>query len=270
MSFFCSGTVIRITPHYERTFIVPKTLKTEENFKMKKITRDGYTNIVKAYQETGDQNLVQDMAIYLAVPLKQHTYNNLRRVSIFGYDYDDVYCLSLETLWTCMETYDGSKGADFLAMFTQRLRWLVNDRMIEKKGSLADDQYFNSISLDQQTEGDGTDTTDRDQFNILETGDFVCDDSSILKVEYFNVYSSLLTKYSETLEGVNDQMKQAILNDVEIIQLTMEAIENNMASNTELNTFLYEALPEVDQSTIRRRKKMAYQRFGNFLLENMG
>ena len=236
---------------------------------MKKITRDGYTNIVKAYQETGDQNLFHDMVIYLAVPLKQQTYKQLQRVSIFGYDYDDVYSLSLEILWTCMETYDGSKGADFLAMYAQRLHWIVNDRMIEKKGSLADDQYFNSISLDQQNEGDGMDTSDRDQFNILETGAFVSEDSSILKVEYFNVYSSLLTKYSETIKEANDQMKQAIINDVEIIQLTMEAIENNLSSSTELNTFLYEALPEVNQSTIRRRKNMAYKRFGNFLLENM-
>ena len=236
---------------------------------MKKITRDGYTNIVKAYQETGDQYLVQDMAIYLAVPLKQQTYKQLQRVSIFGYDYDDVYSLTLEILWTCMETYDGSKGADFLAMFSQRLQWLVNDRMIEKKGSLADDQYFNSISLDQQHEGDGMDTSDRDQFNILESGDFVSNDSSILKVEYFNEYSSLLTKYIETVEEANEQMKQAIINDVEIIQLTMEAIENNLSSSTELNSFLYEALPEVNQSTIRRRKNMAYKRFGNFLLENM-
>ena len=236
---------------------------------MKKITRDGYTNIVKAYQETGDQNLFQDMVVYLAVPLKQQTYKQLRRVSIFGYDYDDVYSLSLEILWTCMETYDGSKGADFLAMYAQRLHWIVNDRMIEKKGSLADDQYFNSISLDQQNDEDGMDTSDRDQFNILETGAFVSEDSSILKVEYFNVYSSLLTKYSEAIEEANDQMKQAIKNDVEIIQITMDAIENNMTSKSELNSFLYEALPEVDQSTIRRRKQMAYKRFGNFLLDNM-
>ena len=236
---------------------------------MKNITRDGYTEIVKNYQETGDHLLVQDMVNYLAVPIKQHTYNHLRRVSIFGYDYDDVYSLTLETLWKCMESYDGSKGADFLAMFAQRLRWLVNDRMIEKKGSLADDQYFNSISMDQQNNGEGTDTSDRDQLNILETGEFVSNDSSILMVEYFNTYSPLLTKYSETIEEVNDQMKQAIRNDVQIIQLTMEAIENNMTSNSDLNSYLYDALPEVDQSTIRRRKKMAYERFGKFLLENM-
>lgn len=237
---------------------------------MKKITRDGYTNIVKAYQETGDQYLVQDMAIYLSVPLKQQTYKQLQRVSIFGYDYDDVYSLSLEILWSCMETYDGSKGADFLAMFSQRLHWLVNDRMIEKKGSLADDQYFNSISLDQQHEGDGMDTSDRDQFNILETGDFLTDDSSILMVDYLNTYSPLLTEYSKLEREVNDQMKQAIRNDVEIIQLTMEAITNNMTSNSDLNTFLYDSLPQVDRSTIRRRKQMAYKRFGKFLLENMG
>ena len=65
-------------------------------------------------------------------------------------------------------------------------------------------------------------------------------------------------------------MQQAILNYVEIITLTMQAIEQNLTSNTDLNNFLYDALPDVDRSTVRRRKKTAFKRFGEFLLENMG
>src|SRR5699024_1809050 len=237
---------------------------------MQTITREGYTTIVNEYQETGNQELVQDMVNYLTIPLKQQTHKNLKRVSIFGYSFDDVYSLGLEALWKSMTDYDGSRGADFLSYFTDRFRWLVNDMMIEKKGSLADDQYFNAISLDHTNSEDGTDTSDRDQFNMADSDLFACDDSLMLKFDYSETYGYLVSQYKTKLEGANEQMQQAILNDVEIITLTMQAIEQNLTNNTDLNNFLYDALPDVDRSTVRRRKKMAFKRFGEFLLENMG
>ena len=236
---------------------------------MDKITRTGYLEIVNAYQTTKDQLYIGSMVDYLRTPITQQTHKNLRRVSAFGYTYDDVYSIGLEVLWLCMEEYDGSRGADFLAFFAQRYRWLVNDKMIEKKGSLADDQYFNSISLDYYSISDENGSMDSLEMEVGGELDLSSNDSSILMVEYLNTFYPLLTVYKTRAEGFNEQMSQAILNDVEIIALTMEAVANNQTSKTELNTFLYNSLPEVNRSTVRLRKKNAFKRFGKFLKENM-
>src|SRR5699024_686083 len=162
---------------------------------MQTITREGYTTIVNEYQETGNQELVQDMVNYLTIPLKQQTHKNLKRVSIFGYSFDDVYSLGLEALWKSMTDYDGSRGADFLSYFTDRFRWLVNDMMIEKKGSLADDQYFNAISLDHANSVDGTDTSDRDQFNMDDRDIFACVVSLFIKVVYLDTKCNIVSTF---------------------------------------------------------------------------
>lgn len=237
---------------------------------MVKVTRRGYTELVEKFQETGDNKFVGEMVEYLEVSLKQHTYKQLRRVTNYGYSFDDVYSLVLHTLWDSMKRFDGSKGSDFLAYLSQRIHWAVNDQLIEKKGSLADKRYATSISLSAlQDEDDEYMTSDMIQYMNTDNLDLSYNDNSMLMVDYVLTYRRLLDMYVAQADYVGKQIREGIKNDEIVLNVIFEAVEDNKVSAREINERLYKAFPDVSKATVRRRKKMATDRFGKFIKENI-
>lgn len=236
---------------------------------MEIITRQGYTEIVEEFQRTGDNGLVEKLINYLETPLRKQTSKNLNRVVNYGYTFDDVYSLVLHTVWETMKQYDGTQGSDFLAYLKQRIHWAVNDQLIEKKGSLADKQYTTSISLSLFEDEEDKMTPDMVSLSGADKLDLSYNDDLILKVDYVMTYRKLLEEYVGQIEYVNDQVKEGIRNDEVVLNVIFDAVEDNKVSSRDINACLYNAFPGVGKATVRRRKKMATDRFGKFIKENI-
>lgn len=232
------------------------------------ITKQGYTTIVLEYQLTKKDTHLEEMWEYLHTFISQSVNKQLQRVKVFGYAKDEVESLALETLWLTMNSYDGSKGADFLAYYSQRLQWIVNDKLIEAKNSLADDRYFNSVSLD--TPPPSHSGEDMDGETVLGQSDlFLTTDQSLGKVDYIETFPKLLTLYLHTSDEHPAHIGEGIKLDVEILKEVLHAVDDNRISKKEINEHLYRAFPDVAKDTLRLRKKNAIKRFGKFLLENL-
>lgn len=228
---------------------------------VKELTRKGYTEIVTDYQN-GNGDAFNEMLEYLGTSLKQLTSKQYNRVKSYGYMYGDVEAIGLEILWVSMETFDGSKGADFLAYFKQRFQWKVNDDLIDRKGSLGDKAVYTTISFEQQSPEDP-------EMTIEDTLELAEEDNSMLNVDYNSTYCKLLELYSNSANDKPVHIQNAIEKDVEIIGIVMEAVENNIVSKHDLNEYLYEQLPDVNRGSLRRNKHNAFKRFGKFLEENL-
>lgn len=223
------------------------------------LTRIGYTSIVHNYQQTREDVYVEEMVCYLERTITQLTLSNLERVSGYGYTYDDVESEVLWTLWEVMEVFDGSQGSDFLAYFRQRVWWRINDELIEKKGSLADEMYYNALTI-QTSEGErGVEQGRGISPNMLPYIDDCLED-----VSYFTTYEQILEDF-QSQPNPHPHVAKAVERDVEVLVVIFQAVEDNAVGDKEVNARLYAKYPEVGKATIRRRKKMATQRFGQFI-----
>lgn len=227
----------------------------------KELTRKGYTEIVEDYQN-GNGQAFNEMLDYLKTSIKQLTSKQYNRVKSYGYLYDDVEAIALEILWMSMETYNGKQGADFLAYFSQRFQWKVNDELIDKKGSLGDKAVYSTVSLEQES-------PDEPELTLEDTIELPDEENLMLNVDYNSTYCKLLELYKNSADGKPVHIQNAIDKDIEIIGLVMEAVDNNLVSKHELNDYLHEKLPNVNKGTLRRNKHNAFRRFGKFLEENI-
>lgn len=235
------------------------------------ITKEGYTAIVEEYQK-GNETAYSDMLDYLKVAMDKHISKEYNRVKSYGYTRDEINALGLEILWVAMDTFDGSRGADFLAYFTQRLHWHVNNELIDKKGSLGDKTVYSTVSFDtafSDNEEDSGDSSGVAEYDLADNSLLANSDSAILKVDYDNTYLEILDKYRQSAEGKPAHIQKSIELDVEIMEVVFKAVERDLIKSKELNDFMYNQLPDRDKNSLRRNKQNAFKRFGEFLRENI-
>lgn len=221
------------------------------------VTRQGYTDIVDNYQVAQDEQYLEEMVIYLENSLNQITLEQLRRVAGYGYTYGDVESEVLWTLWEVMEDFNGSRGSDFLGYFRQRVQWRINDELIERKGSLADEQYYNALSIN--------DSEDSEERGGICPNQLFYTDSELADINYCSTYGQILYDY-QNQQGLHANIAKVLDADVAVLEVIFEAVECNEVSDREVNARLYEAFPDTLKSTVRRRKLLATERFGKYIL----
>lgn len=223
-----------------------------------KITRKGYLRIVNDYQETKDEQLIDEMVAYLSRTIKQLTFSNFERVSGYGYRRGDVYSIVLEVLWEVMEEFDGSQGSDFLAYFSQRVRWKINDELIEKKGCLADEQYYNAIPINNTEDGEEEGGINPNELFTLS--------EAIVNTGLYTYYHDLLNEYKNEPD-LHLTTRRARESDVELLEEILKALMDGIYDDRLVNKQLYRKFPSVSKAAVLHRKRSASKRFEEYLKE---
>ena len=233
------------------------------------LSREIYVGLIEKYQ-AGDGTAFNEMVDYLETPINKMTHIQFNRVKGYGHTFGDVHSVALEVLWIAMETYEGGRGADFLAYYKQRLQWKVNDELIEKEETLGGKAVHNTISLsgggnlDEREDAYGAE----DKY-LAEISETEPKDHSMLNVDFQLTYSSLLQLYLDTGRGEPKHIQEAKEKDVEVIRVVINAVEMNIVKKQEINEYLYSHYEGVNKNSVRRIKSNAFKRFGAFIKETL-
>lgn len=235
---------------------------------MVNITRRDYNRIVADFQETDEEQYLEEMIQYLDKSLIQQSYNNLRRVENYGYTFDDVYNLGIQVLWGAMRKFDGSRGSDFLSYYSNLFGWKVNDTFIENRGSKAYEARRSPYSVENIVEHMNNSTEEASVSNDL-IESMSEEDSDIDDTDSLLTYRRLLEDYLYHSRGQGKAVGKGAVNDYRTLLEVFRAIERGYEDQREINEFLYRRFPNSSKDTVRKGKNRAYDRFGKYLKENM-
>lgn len=231
------------------------------------LTNAEHISMIEAYKTTGDDFLFNDIFAEVSEIAEKLAYKEWDKAKrAVNLPKDDFVAIAYEAVMKAINSFDGSKGSNFVSFVKQNVSWAINDSIYKK--SVTNVEKFHKVasvnSLDKSVDAGEESTT----FGDLVAIQFSTDVDAVFNdvFESMETESNFMDDVKDLVTNFSESVSTDDSNIIKIVFSTILATEGATAKI--VNNALATAMPDVKSATLRKRKSRAVSKFTDFAKEN--